>query len=103
MSNEPPSRDLDWYRSQWAELADVLSVSDPDAVVDKVRRLQARVATMASLHEALEEAGIDDPEQAVQMIENMADQLEELYAERDRWGEPRFEHTAKPDQPDGDE
>ena len=95
MSEETPPRDLDWYRSQWAELTDLLSASDPEAVVDEVRDLQERVEALTTLRKTLAEAGIDDPEQAAQMIDNMTDQLEELYAERDRWGEPRFERTSE--------
>jgi two-component sensor histidine kinase len=103
MSEETPQRDLDWYRSQWAALTDLLSASEPEAVVEEVRRLQERVETLSTLRETLAESGIDDPEQAAQMIDNMADQLEELYAERDRWGEPRFERTSEPEERGGDE
>lgn len=74
--------DLTWYQAQWDELADLLSVEDPEAVVPAVRRLHERVETLSSQHEALAEAGMDDPEKALHMIDNMADQLEELYAER---------------------
>ena len=76
--------DLAWYQAQWDELADLLSVEDPEAVVPAVRRLRERVETLSSQHEALAEAGMDDPEKALHMIDNMADQLEELYAERSR-------------------
>ncbi|PSQ98285.1 MAG: hypothetical protein BRD51_03265 [Bacteroidetes bacterium SW_11_64_17] len=69
-------------QSQWNELSDILSVSDPDQVVDQVRELQDQVDTLTDQQEALVEAGMKDSEQALRMIENMADQLEELYAER---------------------
>lgn len=95
MPDETSPRDIDWYRSQWNQLTDLLSASDPEAVVDEVRNLQERVEALTTLRETLAEAGLEDPEQAVQMIENMTDQLEELYAERDRWGEPRFEGTTE--------
>ena len=85
MTDERPlDPDPEWYESRWKELMEVLSVSDPEAVVDEVRGLQTRVDTLTTVREALTEAGVDDPEQAAQMIDNMADQLEELYAERER-------------------
>ena len=92
-------RDLDWYQSHWDTLMEVLSVSDPEAVVDEVRRLQERAETMTRQHEALAEAGVEDPERLLQMLDNMTDQLEELYAERDQRGEPRFERTAEAEEP----
>lgn len=98
MPDESPQHNLDWYQSQWAELTDLLSVSDPEAVVDEVRRLQERVETLTRQHEALAEAGMEDPEQILRMLENMTDQLEELYAERDRRGEPRFERATEPNE-----
>ena len=98
MPDETSPRDLEWYRSQWNQLTDLLSASDPEAVVDEVRNLQERVEALTTLRKTLAEAGIDDPEQAAQMIDNMTDQLEELYAERDRWGEPRFEGTSDPEE-----
>jgi two-component sensor histidine kinase len=81
-SNGPPQHDPEWLQSQWNELSDILSVSDPDQVVDQVRELQDQVDTLTDQQEALVEAGMKDSEQALRMIENMADQLEELYAER---------------------
>lgn len=90
-----PDPDLEWYESRWEELMEVLSVSDPEAVVDEVRHLQERVESLTFLHEALAEAGVEDPERLLQMLENMTDQLEELYAERDQRGEPRFERTME--------
>ncbi|MEF8815404.1 MAG: hypothetical protein V5A20_02705 [Salinibacter sp.] len=74
--------DLAWYQSQWSELVDALSVEDPDAVVPEVRRLRKQVEMLSDQHEALAEAGVENPEKALRMIDNMADQLEELYAER---------------------
>jgi two-component sensor histidine kinase len=81
-SNGSSQHDPEWLQSQWNELTDLLSVSDPDQVVDEVRQLQDRVDALANQQEALVEAGMKDSEQALRMIENMADQLEELYAER---------------------
>lgn len=78
--------DLDWYQAQWNELTDVLSVEEPDAVVPEVRRLRKQVETLSAQHEALAEAGVEDPEEALRMIDNLVDQLEELYAARDRLG-----------------
>ncbi len=75
--------DLDWYRAQWNELVDVLAVEDSDAVVSEVRRLQKQAEALSVQREVLVEAGVENPEKALRMIENMADQLEELYAERD--------------------
>ncbi|WP_263792273.1 MULTISPECIES: hypothetical protein [Salinibacter] len=75
--------DLDWYRAQWSELVDVLAVEDSDAVVSEVRRLRKQAEALSVQREALVEAGVENPEKALRMIENMADQLEELYAERD--------------------
>jgi hypothetical protein len=75
--------DLDWYRAQWNELVDVLAVEDSDAVVSEVRRLRKQAETLSVQREVLVEAGVENPEKALRMIENMADQLEELYAERD--------------------
>ncbi|MCS3637661.1 HPt (histidine-containing phosphotransfer) domain-containing protein [Salinibacter ruber] len=75
--------DLDWYRAQWNELVDVLAVEDSDAVVSEVRRLRKQAEALSVQREVLVEAGVENPEKALQMIENMADQLEELYAERD--------------------
>ncbi|PSQ60214.1 MAG: hypothetical protein BRD27_04740 [Bacteroidetes bacterium QH_10_64_19] len=81
-SDGPPQHDPEWLQSQWNELSDILSVSDPDQVVDQVRELQDQVDALTDQQEALVEAGMKDSEQALCMIENMADQLEELYAER---------------------
>ncbi|WP_263785790.1 hypothetical protein [Salinibacter grassmerensis] len=75
--------DLAWYQAQWDELVDVLSVEDSDAVVSEVRRLRKQAEALSVQHEALAEAGVENPEKALRMIDNMADQLEELYAERD--------------------
>ncbi|CAM3476857.1 HPt (histidine-containing phosphotransfer) domain-containing protein [Salinibacter ruber] len=75
--------DLDWYRAQWNELVDVLAVEDSDAVVSEVRRLRKQAEALSVQREVLVEAGVENPEKALRMIENMADQLEELYAERD--------------------
>lgn len=98
----PPQRDLDWYQSQWDELTDLLLVSDPEVVVDEVRRLQEHVEALTTLRETLSEAGIDDPENAAQMIDNMTDQLEELYAERDQNATPRVDWRGEADEyPDG--
>jgi len=71
--------DLDWYRAQWNELVDVLAVED----LSEVRRLRKQAEALSVQREVLVEAGVENPEKALQMIENMADQLEELYAERD--------------------
>jgi two-component sensor histidine kinase len=87
--------DLEWYESRWEELMEVLSVSDPEAVMEEVRHLQERAETITQQHEALAEAGVEDPERLLQMLANMTDQLEELYAERDQRGEPRFERTME--------
>ncbi|WP_232798228.1 hypothetical protein [Salinibacter altiplanensis] len=81
MSND---HDLAWYRAQWDELVDVLSVENSDDVVPEVQRLRKRAEALSVQHEALAEAGVENPEKALCMIDNMADQLEELYAERDR-------------------
>ncbi|MCS3938001.1 tetraacyldisaccharide-1-P 4'-kinase [Salinibacter ruber] len=75
--------DLDWYRAQWNELVDVLAVEDSNAVVSEVRRLRKQAEALSVQREVLVEAGVENPEKALRMIENMADQLEELYAERD--------------------
>jgi alkyl sulfatase BDS1-like metallo-beta-lactamase superfamily hydrolase len=80
---DAPSHDLAWYQSRWKRLMDTLSVSEPEAVVGAVDRLQARVERLQTQHEALAELDVSDPERALQMIENMADQLGELYAERE--------------------
>ena len=94
MSDDSPSpRELDWYQAQWEELMDVLSVSDPEVVVRAVRRLQKRVDTLTQQHETLAKAGVDDPEQILPMLENMADQLEELYAERDQRTKPSLDRA----------
>jgi two-component sensor histidine kinase len=81
-SNGSPQYDPEWLQSQWNELSDILAVSDPDQVVDQVRELQDQVDALTDQQEALVEAGMKDSEQALRMIENMAEQLEELYAER---------------------
>lgn len=81
-SNGSSQHDPEWLRSRWNELTDILAVSDPDQVVNAVRELQDRVDALADQQEALVEAGMKDSEQALCMIKNMADQLEELYAER---------------------
>ena len=74
--------DLAWYQAQWNKLVDALPVDDPDSVVPEVRRLRKQAEVLSDQHEALAEAGVEDPEKALCMIDNMADQLEELYAER---------------------
>ncbi|CBH25507.1 conserved hypothetical protein [Salinibacter ruber M8] len=83
VSSMNDDHDLDWYRAQWNELVDVLAVEDSDAVVSEVRRLRKQAEALSVQREVLVEAGVENPEKALQMIENMADQLEELYAERD--------------------
>ena len=85
--------DLAWYQAQWKELANLLAVDDPDAVVPRVRRLREEIEVLSAQREALTEAGVDNPQKALHMIDNMADQLEELYAERD--------HPDLPVDPDG--
>lgn len=80
--NGASQHDPEWLQSQWNKLTDILAVSDPDEVVDEVQKLQDRVDTLTDQQETLAEAGMKDSEQALCMIENMADQLEELYAER---------------------
>ena len=95
MPEESPQHDLDWYQSRWDTLMEVLSVSNPEAVVDEVRRLQKRAETMTQQHKALVETGVEEPKRLLQMLDNMADQLEELYAERGQRGEPRFGRTAE--------
>lgn len=82
-NNHNTTRDLAWYRSRWDELSDLLSASDPEDVVAEVERLHERAKTLATQHEALAEAGMDDPRQALRMIENMRKQLHELYAEKE--------------------
>lgn len=76
-------RDLAWYRSRWNELADLLSVSEPDDVVSEIERLQDHVEMLTTQREALTKAGLDNTEQALRMIENMRKQLHELYAEKE--------------------
>ena len=73
----------------------------PDAVVDAVRQLQGRVDALSQHHQALVEGGVEDPEKAREMIENMADQLEELYAERDRRAETYVERSGDAEAPSG--
>jgi photoactive yellow protein len=77
-----PSRDLAWYRSRWDALTNRLSVSDPDAVVAEVDRLRERAETLTKHREVLSEIDLDTPETALRMIENMRNQLRELYAEK---------------------
>ena len=76
------SRDLAWYRSRWDALTNRLSVSDPDAVVAEVDRLRERAETLTKHREVLSEIDLDTPETALRMIENMRNQLRELYAEK---------------------
>ena len=73
--------DLDWYRAQWNELVDVLAVEDSDAVVSEVRRLRKQAEALSVQREVLVGAEVEDTEKALRMVEDMADQLEELYAE----------------------
>lgn len=61
---------------------DVLSITDPEAVVGEVRDLREHVEKLTQQHELLAE--LDDPERVLHMLENMTDQLEELYAEREQ-------------------
>lgn len=75
--------DLAWYKAQWNELSELLSVEDPEAVVPKVRRLRDEVESLSAQQEALVEAGVEDPGKVAHMIANLTDQLEELYAERE--------------------
>jgi hypothetical protein len=80
--NHDTTRDLAWYRSRWDELANLLSVSDPEEVVPEVEQLHERAEALTAQHETLTEAGMDDSRHALRMIENMKEQLHELYAEK---------------------
>jgi len=76
--------DLAWYRERWKELTELLSVEDSGAVVPEVRRLRNRVETVSDQLADFAEARVEEPEEVVCMIDNLVDQLEELYAERER-------------------
>jgi photoactive yellow protein len=64
-----PARDPAWYRDRWQELMDLLSASTPEEVLEQARSLR--------------DAGFDRPEFAVQAIDSMEEQLEELYSEKE--------------------
>jgi len=64
-----PPRDPAWYRDRWQELMDLLSASTPEEVLEQARSLR--------------EAGFDRPEFAVQAIDSMEKQLDELYTEKE--------------------
>jgi hypothetical protein len=102
MPTDPPSpRDLDWYQAQWKELMEVLSVDDPEDVVSTVRRLQEGIETLTTQHDMLANVDLNNPERLFHMIENMADQLEQLYAERERRADPPLGRTeSSPEQSD---
>lgn len=92
-ADSPPPRDLDWYQTQWKEIMEALSVDDPDEVVPTVRRLQEGMETLANQHDVLANTDLDNPERLLHMIDNMADQLEQLYAERERRAKPSLGHS----------
>lgn len=73
-SSDLPSHDLDWYRSRWKTLCSLLSLDDPDAVVERVRNLQSSV-------DLLQDAGLT-PQLALSMVSSMEAQLQALYREK---------------------
>lgn len=82
---------------------EVLSVEDPDEVVPTVRRLQEGMETLASQHDVLANTDLENPERLLHMIDNMADQLEQLYAERERRAEPSPKRSESPPRQSDDE
>lgn len=76
MTDNAASRDPAWYRDQWEELMDTLGADSPTEVLNQVDRLAQRASV-------LEEAGFDRPELALQAIESMEQQLDELYNEKE--------------------
>jgi photoactive yellow protein len=63
-------------------LEDRLDVDGPDQLVDAVESLRERAAAAAERQSVLREAGFDRPEVALQAIESMQQQLDELYTEK---------------------
>jgi len=64
-----PPREPAWYRDRWQELMDLLSASTPEEVLEQARSLR--------------DAGFDRPEFAIQAIDSMEKQLDELYTEKE--------------------
>lgn len=84
MTDHPDtSRDLAWYRSRWEKLMELLSASTPEEVLPEVEALRERNETLEAQRKALAEAGIEGSEQALRMIENMKEQLVDLYDEKE--------------------
>lgn len=66
------SHDVAWYRDRWGEVMDLLSVSDPEAVVPRLRRQQ----------DALSDARFDRVADVLRAVDSMEQQLDELYREK---------------------
>lgn len=71
MSEHDP-HDAAWYRERWRTLMDLLSVSDPEEVLSRVRAFQGTLA----------DSSFDRFEDALRAIESMEAQLTELYDEK---------------------
>ena len=72
MTESPDRRDDSWYQEQWGALMNLLSVSEPEGVVPRLRTLQT----------ALSDSNFSRFEDALQAIESMEAQLNDLYAEK---------------------
>lgn len=65
------------------DLQDLLDVAPPDQLVDTVESLRERADIAEKQQSVLREAGFDRPEVAIQAIESMKQQLDELYTEKE--------------------
>ncbi len=72
MTESPDRPDDSWYQDQWEDLMDLLSVSEPQAVVPRMRTLQT----------ALSHSNFSRFEDALQAMESMEAQLDDLYTEK---------------------
>lgn len=73
----------DGAQDQWEELMTLLGADTPAEVVETVASLRDRVAHFEEQKAVLDEAGFDSPKRALQAIESMEEQLDELYNEKE--------------------
>lgn len=72
MTESPNRHDDSWYQDQWEDLMNLLSVSEPQAVVPRMRTLQT----------ALSNSNFSRFEDVLQAMESMKAQLDDLYSEK---------------------
>jgi photoactive yellow protein len=83
MTDAEPPPAPDGYEEEWEELMSLLDANSPEEVVETVSSLREQTARFEEQKTALTEAGFENPQRALQAIESMEAQLDELYNEKE--------------------